>query len=110
MNFIKKVFDNTIDERTHLQFQKFSKGEFKDRAMIDAKKSNDKYTIRTTAEFANELVKEVAKKIDAPINVTGAIVSTQDLTGCLEFKEKKQFQGLKDILLIKKCLKKKLLD
>jgi len=109
MNFIKKVFDNTIDERTHLQFQKFSKGEFKDRAMIDAKKSNDKYTIRTTAEFANELVKEVAKKIDAPINVTGAIVSTQDLTGCLEFKEKKQFQGVKRYFIDKEMSKEEII-
>jgi len=101
MNFIKKVFDDAVDESAHLQFQKFSRGEFKDRALIDAKKSNNKYTIKTTAEFTNELVKEVAKKIDAPTNVKGAIVSTQDLTGCLEFKDKKQFQGVKRYIIDK---------
>jgi len=38
MNFIKRVFDKKIDDETHAQFQKFSRGEFKNRAMIKAKK------------------------------------------------------------------------
>lgn len=102
MNFIKKVVDKEIDENVHLQFQKFSKGEFIDRALIEAKNSNGKYTIKTSAEFANELVKEVAKKLGGKkTRVTGAIVSTQDLTGELEFKEKKQFQGVKRYLIDK---------
>ena len=37
MNFIKKIFDGNIDESVHLQFQKFSKGEFRDRALIKAR-------------------------------------------------------------------------
>jgi len=49
MNFIKKVFDESIDEEVHLQFQKFSKGEFRDKALIKAKKSKDKYTIIATS-------------------------------------------------------------
>jgi len=102
MNFIKKVFDKSIDMQTHIQFQKFSKGEFKNRAIINAKKTKDIYSIVTSAEFANELVKEVAKKLgEGKTNVVGAIVSTSDLTGKIDFKEKKQFQGVKRYLIEK---------
>jgi hypothetical protein len=102
MNFIKKVFDGQKDESTHLQFQKFSKGEFRFRAVIEAKNSKGKYTIKTSAEFANELVRDVAKILgDEKTNITGAIVSTSDLTGKIDFKEKKQFQGVKRYLIDK---------
>lgn len=100
MNFIKKVFEGKRDELVHLQFQKFSKGEFKNRALIRIKHSGSKFTINTSAEFANELVRMVAEKLgDSKTNVTGAIVSTNDLTGEIDFKEKKQFQGVKRYLI-----------
>ncbi len=102
MNFIKKVVENKVDDSVHLQFQKFSKGEFRDRAIVKVKKSGSKYTINTSAEFSNELVKAMAEKLgDNTANVTGAIVSTNDLTGKLDFKEKKQFQGVKRYLIDK---------
>jgi hypothetical protein len=102
MNFIKKVFDEKVDEDVHLQFQKFSKGEFRNRALIEAKNSKGKYTIKTSAEFANGLVRAVAEMVgNANVKVTGAIVSTNDLTGELDFKEKKQFQGVKRYLIDK---------
>ena len=62
MNFIKNIFEGKIDESVHFQFQKFSKGEFRNRAIIEGKNSNGKYTLKTSAEFANELVKIVAEK------------------------------------------------
>ena len=100
MNFIKKIFDGTSDESVHLQFQKFSKGEFRHRALIRVKFSAGKYTIYTSAEFSNELVRMMAEKLgDEKTNITGAIVSTSDLTGELEFKDKKQFQGVKRYLI-----------
>ncbi len=102
MNFIKKIVDKKIDESVHLQFQKFSRGEFRDKAVIEAKNSNGKYTIKTSAEFANELVRMMAEKLGGEkTQVTGAVVSTNDLTGELEFKEKKQFQGVKRYLIDK---------
>jgi len=111
MNFIKKVFEKNFDESVHLQFQKFSKGEFRDRAIIRAKFSAGKYTINTTAEFANELVKTVAKKLGSgKTKVTGAIVSTQDLKNDLEFKEIKQFQGVKRYLIEKEMSGLEILD
>jgi hypothetical protein len=102
MNFIKKVFDNEVDEDVHLQFQKFSRGEFTNRALIKAKKVKNNYTIFTTAEFANELVRNVAGKLgDEKANVTGAVISTLDLNNELDFKSKKQFMGIKQYVIDK---------
>ena len=100
MNFIKKVLDKNFDEAVHMQFQKFSKGEFKNRAVINAKFSGGKYTINTSAEFANELVKDIADKLGSKrTKVEGAIISTLDLKKDLEFKEIKQFQGVKKYII-----------
>ena len=111
MNFIKKVFDKNIDESTHLQFQKFSKGEFINRAIIEAKKSGSKYTIKTSAEFSNELVRDIAEKLgEERTKITGAIVSTSDLTEELDFKEKKQFQGVKRYLIEKEMSGKEIMS
>lgn len=111
MNFIKKVFENKIDDEVHLQFQKFGKGEFRDRTLIEAKNSKGKYTIKTSAEFANELVKIVAEKLGSDKTIIkGAIVSTSDLTGQIDFKEKKQFQGVKRYLIDKEMSGEKILS
>jgi hypothetical protein len=102
MNFIEKIFLKKTDKSVHLQFQKFSKGIFKDRAIINARKSGKKYTIVTSYEFANEMIRDVAGKLGqekAP--VSGAIVSTHDLTGKIDFTDKKQFQGVKRYLIDK---------
>jgi hypothetical protein len=96
MNFIKKVFDKKADEDVHLQFQKFSRGEFINRALVKVKKVKDKYTISTTSEFANELVRLVAEKLgNEKTKVTGAMISTADLGKEIDFKTKKQFMGVK---------------
>lgn len=102
MNFIKKVFDENIDSSVHLQFQKFGKGEFRDRALIKARRAGNKYTISTGAEFANGLVRIMAEKLgDEKVKVTGAIVSAHDLKGELDFKDVKQFQGVKRYIIDK---------
>lgn len=102
MNFIKKVFYGKMDEDVHLQFQKFSRGEFKDRALIKAKKSGNRYTILTTPEFANEFVKLIAEKIgNEKTKMSGAIISTSDLDNEIEFKNKKQFMGVKQYVIEK---------
>ena len=97
MNFIKKVFDGKIDNDVHLQFQKYSRGNFRNKAEIHAKQSKGKFTINTGADFANDLVKDMARKLGSEkTNVTGAVISTSDLTGKIKFKSKKQFQGVKN--------------
>jgi len=97
MNFIKKIFDEKIDDSVHLQFQKFSRGEFRDRAIVKVKKSGGKFTIFTTAEFGNEFVRMLAEKLgEKKTNVVGSIIGTNDLKGILEFKKISQFQGVKN--------------
>ncbi|MBW6442470.1 hypothetical protein K0A97_01660 [Patescibacteria group bacterium] len=102
MNFINKILEGKEDLFLHLQFQKFSKGEFQNRALISATRVGEKYSIYTSAEFANELVIFLAKKLGSKkTKVTGAIISTNDLKGQIEFKEIKQFQGVKRYLIDK---------
>jgi len=102
MNFIKKVFENKIDEEVHLQFQKFSRGEFPNRAVIKVKKVKNNYNILTTAEFANGFVKIVAEKLgNQKTKITGAVISTLDLNGEIDFKSKKQFMGIKQYIIDK---------
>lgn len=96
MNFIKKVFDGEIDESVHNQFQKFSRGEFRDRAVIKAKKSGNKITISSTSEFANEFVRIAAEKLgNEKTAVKGALISTFDLGSEIKFSTRKQFMGIK---------------
>lgn len=111
MNFIKKIFDKKSDDSVHLQFQKFSRGEFKNRAVISARKVKDKYTINTSSEFANELVRDIAEKLGSEKSkVTGVVISTADLTGKVDFKSKKQFQGVKSYIIEKEMSGNEILD
>jgi len=97
MNFVEKIFLNKSDYLVHLQFQKYSRGIFGNKALISAKKTGNKYTIFTDAEFVNELVRETAMKLGSrKTKITGSVISTSDLTGKLDFKSKKQFQGVKN--------------
>ncbi len=102
-SFIKKIFSSEkteSDEIVHVQFQKFSRGEFKDKAAILYSHGKDKYTLSTTYEYANEFVRALAEKLGAnKTKVTGVIVSTRDLTGQLNFSGKKQFAGVKQYIM-----------
>lgn len=111
MNFIKKIVDKKIDDFVHLQFQKFSKGEFRNRALIRVKKIKDKFTINTSSEFSNELVKSLAEKLgENKTKITGAIISTNDLKNEINFKEIKQFQGVKRYLIDSEMSGKEIID
>lgn len=102
MNFIKKIFEGKTGPLVHLQFQKFSRGEFRNRAVFNARRTGNKYTISTSAEFANELVRDVAEKLGyKKVLIKGAIVSTSDLRSQLQPKEVKQFQGVKRYIIEK---------
>lgn len=53
--FIKKIFEDNIDEGVHKQFIRFGKGKFNKRAVINIKR-NSIIKIKTSFEFANDLV------------------------------------------------------
>ena len=98
--FIKKIFDNKTDKIIHIQFQKFSRGEFKDKAVILYSHSKDKYTLSTTYEYANEFVRALADILGtSKAQVTGVLVSTRDLKAELKYTSIKQFAGVKQYIL-----------
>lgn len=98
--FIKKIFDSRVDELVHLQFQKFSRGVFKDRAMVKASKSAKGFSISTTNEYAQDMVRAVANLLGThSTQVTGVIVSTMDLKGKVPSTGLKQFMGIKQYVI-----------
>jgi hypothetical protein len=109
--FIKKIFDGKVDNLVHLQFQKFSRGDFQNRALIKAKNSKGIFSISTTAEYANELVRIFAEKLnDRSTKITGIVVSTKNLEGDLDFKDKKQFMGVKQYIIDKEMSGKEIIS
>jgi len=96
--FIQKIFEGKGegDNLVHMQFLKFSRGEFRNKAMLVVKNRKGKYSIGTTADYANELVRYLAEKLGTEsTTVTGIVVSTSDLKGELDFVDISQFQGIK---------------
>jgi hypothetical protein len=105
MNFIRKIFENKIDEKAHNQFTKFGTGNFEYRALLEITNSKS-VKIKTSPEFANELVELVAKELGSnSTKVTGAIISTRNLkeesifSDILAHAEVKQFQGVKRFII-----------
>lgn len=111
--FIKKIFEgkDTGDFLVHVQFQKFSRGEFKDKAVVLYSKGKDKYSISTTSEYANEMVRMLAERVmNDKLKVTGAVITTRDLKGELDFTSIKQFAGVKQYQINKEMTGKEIVD
>lgn len=84
------------DEAIHAQFQKFSRGTFKDRALFRATTSAKGYSLWLGNEYANELVRAGAHMLgERKTAVTGVVVSTADLKAKLPYSSIKQFMGIK---------------
>ncbi|MDD5193824.1 MAG: hypothetical protein PHF67_04545 [Candidatus Nanoarchaeia archaeon] len=108
--FIKKIFDRKKDESVHVQFQKFSRGEFKDRAMLKVKNSNGKFTIDTTSEYARELIRVMAEKLgNNKTHVTGALISALELTG-FKYESKTSAIGVRKYQLDREMTGKEIVE
>jgi|SRR3989338_782678 len=108
MNFIKKIYEGKVDEDCKLQFRRFSKGEFNDRALVDMTKGKT-LKIKTSFEYANEFVKFLAQTIEGKTKVTGGIVTSQNLVFPFEVG-KKQFAGVKTYLIDNEFTKDQILN
>jgi len=96
MNFIKKIFENKIDESVHNQFKRFSKGIFENRALIEISNSK-KVKIKTSFEFSSNFLDVLVNTIVGKVKVTGGIISVnKNLAEDIGFgiSGKKQFQGV----------------
>jgi hypothetical protein len=97
--FTKKIFEDKLDEWVHSQVQKFSRGEFPERAMVRVKNSGGKFSVNTTAEYAKELVYMLGEKLgEKKAHITGALISALDLEG-FDYKEKKSAIGVKKYII-----------
>ena len=110
--FIRKIFEDSVDALAHLQFVKYSRGEFKNKAMVTCKaQAKGIFRIGTTAEYSNELVRYFAEKVgDDEIKVSGVIMTTLDLDGQLDYDEKKNALGIKKYVLEREMTGSKIIE
>ncbi len=112
MNFIKKLFNNQIDEKVHNQFTKFGPGTFENKALIDINITAKAVKIKTSPEFTNELVEFLANTIQDKTKVKGIIFATRDLTeeSPIEFTEIKNAMGVKKHIVDSELTKDQVLE
>jgi len=97
---IKKIFEKNFDEEVHSDFLKFGRGDYRDKYLIEAKRQTGKTAIKTSAEFANFLVKKCLENVNGKIVVSGVVISTFDLkedfqNAGIDVKKTSNFQGVR---------------
>lgn len=94
--FIQKLCSGKTDELAHLQFEKYSRGVFKNKAIVVGKNSKGSYSFATTSEYASEFVRACAEELgDNKAKVEGVIISTKDLPSNIKYGDISQFMGVK---------------
>ena len=109
---MKKIFEGISDAEIHNDFMKFSRGEFKDKYIIEAKQQANNTAIKTTAEFTNSIVRICLQNLSGPTQIKGVIVSTTDLSEelGLPIKKKSNFQGVRKLAIDTEVEPQKILD
>jgi len=108
--FIKDIFSGKYsEEEVHNEFIKFSRGEFKSKYLINAKKQKDRWIIKTGPEFVNAIVKLCLDKAPDMVKMTGVIVSTMPVQANF-IKGMKQFMGIKQFKVDGEINKKEIID
>ena len=112
MNFIKKIFENKIDEKVHNQFTKFGPGTFENRSLLDIRITAKAIKIKTSPEFTNELVELLANTIQDKVPVKGIVFASKNLTeeSNIEFKEIKNAMGVKKHIVDSELTKEQILN
>src|SRR3989344_8298858 len=94
--FIQKLCAGRTDYLAHLQFERYSRGIFADKAIVRAKVTGTKYLISTTSEYANEFVRALAEELGSEkTHVEGVIISTKELPKEIKYNGLSQFMGVK---------------
>lgn len=78
--FIKKIFQDKVDNSVHKQFVRFGKGTYNSRAIVNVTKQADKIKISSTFELANDFV-EFISEIATKFSVSGIILSKEPIQG-----------------------------
>jgi hypothetical protein len=82
--FIKKIFENKIDDSVHKQFVRFGKGTYPGRAVIKITKQPEKIKIGTSFEMANDMVEFISELGGG--KVSGIVLSKEDISKSLHEK------------------------
>ena len=90
--FIKKIFQNQIDESVHKQFIRFSKGKYENKAIINIKKGQ-KIKITTSFELATDLIIFITS-LATKFKVQGILLTKNQISG-IDGKKKKGFYEYK---------------
>jgi hypothetical protein len=98
---LRKIFEKEIDSQVHEEFIKFSKGSFKNKYLIEAKKQKNGWAVKTGSEFANFLVRSCLEKIKGEVKVSGIIVATFNVSTKAEFEVEriKKFMGIQQAVI-----------
>ena len=111
MNFIKKIFENKIDETVHDKFTRFGIGTFENRALCQLTKTSKNLKIKTSFEHTNELVVHLANTIEDKTHIIGMILCTSDISSELPFEvERKNAMGLKKYIFDHELTKEQILN
>lgn len=94
---IRSIALGKQDEEIHREFLKYSKGLFKGKYAVDAKRGKEGWSIKTGPEFANFLVRSFLEGVQGKLSVKGAVIATFDVSKEARFPVLgiKQFMGIK---------------
>ena len=74
--FIKKIFQDSVDEKVHRHFVRFGKGRFEKRAIINVRLNKD-VKVFTSFEFANDLVYFISMLTDK-LKIKGIVLTKEN--------------------------------
>ncbi len=114
MGFIRKIFEDNVDEEVHNEFIKYGKGNFEDRyeVRVKSQKKGEQFSLWTSHEFSNLLVKKCLERSDENIDVEGIIISTFEIDDDIDFpvKDRKKYMGMVKYIIDDTCSRDKLLE
>lgn len=64
MNFIRKIFENKIDESVHNQFTRFGPGTFENRALMKITVTKDKFKLNTSYDLVKDITLLISEHFD----------------------------------------------
>jgi len=102
MTFIKKIFNNIIDEDVHHQFTRFSKGEFPNRARMKITVTKDQFKIYASYDLLKDIAKLIANN-SAKADITGKIIKGKkksEITSSVSGEELKRICDENDFVLV----------
>ncbi|MEK6940610.1 MAG: hypothetical protein AABW49_01790 [Nanoarchaeota archaeon] len=85
MIFIKNIIEGKPDALAHKHLARYGKGDY-ERALIKIKKSKNDIKVKTSFDFANDLVGIAAEHASGKINIKGKIIASYDFSSKLNIE------------------------